>query len=46
VERELRDRYGHTPELQAADEQSRLFGRLLSSGQVTSQVVLLRIAKA
>jgi len=42
VERELHDRYGHTPELQAADEQSRLFGRLLSSGQVTARVVLVR----
>jgi SAM-dependent methyltransferase len=42
VERELHDRYGHTPELAAADEQSRLFGRLLSSGQLTSQVILLR----
>jgi SAM-dependent methyltransferase len=43
VERELHHRYGHTPELQAADEQSRLFGRLLSSGQLTSQVILLRM---
>ena len=42
VERELHRRYGHTPELIAADEQSSLFGRLLSSGQVISQAILLR----
>ena len=42
VERELQHRYGHTPELKAAGEQSRLFGRLLDSGQVTSRVILLR----
>lgn len=45
VERELHRRYGHTPQLTAADEQSSLFGRLLSSGQVTSQVIVLRAAK-
>ena len=45
VERELHRRYGHTPQLKAADEQSSLFGRLLSSGQVTSQVIVLRLAK-
>jgi len=45
VERELHRRYGHTPQLIAADEQSRLFGRLLSSGQLTSQVILLRVAE-
>jgi SAM-dependent methyltransferase len=44
VERELHDRYGHTPDLKAADEQGRLFGRLLDSGQVTSRVILLRSA--
>jgi SAM-dependent methyltransferase len=43
VERELHRRYGHTPQLIGADEQSRLFGGLLSSGQVTSQVILLRV---
>ncbi len=42
VERELRRRYGHRPELKAADEQSNRIGRLLSSGQLTSQVILLR----
>jgi SAM-dependent methyltransferase len=45
VERELHDRYGHTPELTAADEQSRLFGRLLGSGQLTSRVILLGAAR-
>jgi SAM-dependent methyltransferase len=44
VERELHDRYGHTPDLKAANEQSRLFGRLLDSGQLSSQVMLLRSA--
>jgi SAM-dependent methyltransferase len=43
VERELHRRYGHTPELAAADEQSNLFGRLLSSGQVLAQVIVLRV---
>jgi len=46
VERELYGRYGHTPDLKAADEQSRLFGRLLDSGQLTSRVMLLRSAGA
>jgi hypothetical protein len=45
VERELHRRYGHTPQLIAADEQSKLFGRLLSSGQVTSQAIVLRVAR-
>jgi SAM-dependent methyltransferase len=44
VERELHRRYGHTPQLIAADEQSSLFGRLLRSGQVTSQLIVLRAA--
>jgi hypothetical protein len=44
VERELHRRYGHTPELTAADEQSKLFGRLLSSGQLIAQVIVLRVA--
>jgi SAM-dependent methyltransferase len=45
VERELHRRYGHTPQLIAADDQSRLFGRLLSSGQVISQGILLRASR-
>ena len=44
VERELHRRYGHTPELTAADQQSSLFGRLLRSGQVIAQVIVLRVA--
>jgi ubiquinone/menaquinone biosynthesis C-methylase UbiE len=44
VERELRRRYGQAPELTAAEEQSRLFGRLLSSGQVITQAIVLRAA--
>ena len=46
VERELHRRYGHTPELTEADEQSGRIGRLLSSGQLTSQAILLRAASA
>ena len=42
VERELHRRYGHTPELTEADGQSHRIGNLLSSGQLTSQVILLR----
>lgn len=45
VEHELHRRYGHTPELAAADEQSGLIGKLLSSGQVTSQVILVRVQR-
>jgi SAM-dependent methyltransferase len=45
VERELHRRYGHTPQLKAADEQSSLFGKLLRSGQVTSQAIVLRVAR-
>jgi len=44
VERELHRRYGHRPELRTADEQSRRIGRLLASGQLTSQAILLRPA--
>jgi len=44
VERELRRRYGPRPELATADEQSRRIGHLLSSGQLTCQVILLRAA--
>jgi len=42
VERELERRYGSTPQLAAASEQSGRIGRLLSSGQLTSQVLRLR----
>ncbi|HEY1921048.1 MAG TPA: class I SAM-dependent methyltransferase [Streptosporangiaceae bacterium] len=42
VEDELHRRYGHTPELKASDEQSDRIGALLSTGQLTSQVILLR----
>jgi SAM-dependent methyltransferase len=41
VERELRRRFGSTPQLTAATEQSHRIGRLLNSGQLTSQVLLL-----
>ena len=42
VERELQRRFGSTPQLAAATEQSDRIGKLLSSGQLTSQVLLLR----
>lgn len=42
VERELQRRFGHTPQLSAASEQSDRIGRLLSSGQLTCQVLILR----
>jgi SAM-dependent methyltransferase len=42
TERELHRRYGHTPELTVADEQSERIGKLLSTGQLTSQVIVLR----
>ena len=42
VERELHRRYGHTPELAESDLQSSRIGRLLASGQLTSQVIVLR----
>ncbi len=42
VERELQRRYGATPQLAAATEQSDRIGTLLSSGQLTSQVLVLR----
>ena len=41
VERELRRRFGSTPQLSAATEQSDRIGRLLGSGQLTSQVIML-----
>jgi SAM-dependent methyltransferase len=46
VERELHRRYGQTPELTEADEQSDRIGRLLRSGQLTSQVILFRAGSA
>jgi SAM-dependent methyltransferase len=45
VERELERRYGSTPQLAAAGQQSDRIGALLSKGQLTSQVLLVR-AKA
>jgi hypothetical protein len=42
VERELQRRFGRTPQLSAASEQSDRIGRLLSSGQLTSQLIILR----
>jgi hypothetical protein len=42
VERELRRRFGATPQLAAADEQSARIGKLLRKGQLTSQVLLVR----
>ena len=44
VERELHRRHGHMPELTTADEQSDRIAKLLSSGQLTSQVIRLRTA--
>jgi SAM-dependent methyltransferase len=41
VERELRRRFGAAPQLATASEQSHRIGRLLSSGQLTSQVLLV-----
>lgn len=41
VERELHRRYGHKPELTAADEQAGRIGKLLSAGQLTSQAILV-----
>jgi hypothetical protein len=42
VERELQRRFGRTPQLRAAGEQSDRIGRLLSSGQLAAQVIILR----
>ena len=42
VERELRRRFGATPQLAAAGEQSARIGKLLRKGQLTSQVLLVR----
>jgi SAM-dependent methyltransferase len=41
VERELRRRFGHTPQFAAATGQSDRIGHLLEVGQLTSQVILL-----
>jgi SAM-dependent methyltransferase len=41
VERELQRRYGSTPQLAAATEQSHRIGHLLRSGQLTSQILVL-----
>jgi SAM-dependent methyltransferase len=41
VEHELQRRFGHTPQLSAARKQSDKIGRLLGTGQLTSQVILL-----
>ena len=41
VERELERRFGHTPQLAAANGQSHRIGHLLEVGQLTSQVLLL-----
>jgi SAM-dependent methyltransferase len=41
VERELRRRFGHTPQLAVATGQSHRIGHLLEVGQLTSQVLLL-----
>src|SRR5450755_1457835 len=42
VERELQRRFGRTAQLTAATEQSRRIGRLLKSGQLTEQVLVVR----
>jgi SAM-dependent methyltransferase len=42
VERELHRRFGRMPQLRTADEQSQRIGNLLESGQLTSQVLVLR----
>jgi SAM-dependent methyltransferase len=42
VERELRRRFRATPQLAAATEQSDRIGALLNSGQLTSQILLVR----
>ncbi len=41
VERELHRRFGRTPQLSASSEQSDRFGRLLRSGQLTDQVIVV-----
>ena len=41
VERELHRRFGQTTQLRTSDEQSARIGKLLESGQLTSQVLVL-----
>jgi hypothetical protein len=41
VERELRRRYGDTPQLTEANEQSDRIGRLLGSGELTCELRVL-----
>jgi SAM-dependent methyltransferase len=41
VEQELHRRFGRTPQLRASDEQSERIGKLLESGQLTSQLLVL-----
>ena len=42
VERELHRRFSQTPQLRAADEQGERIGKLLESGQLACQVLVLR----
>ncbi len=42
VERELHRRFGRTPQLRTADEQRERIGKLLQSGQLACQVLVLR----
>jgi SAM-dependent methyltransferase len=42
VEYELHRRFGHTPQLQASDEQGERIGKLIQSGQLAPQVFVLR----
>ena len=42
VERELHRRFGRTPQLRTSDEQSKRFGELLESGELTSEVLILQ----
>lgn len=44
VERELHRRFGRTPRLKVSDEQSERIGRLLESGQLAAQLLVLRSA--
>ncbi len=41
VEQELHRRFGRTPQLRASDEQSERIGKLLESGQLTAQLLVL-----
>lgn len=42
VERELHRRFGRTPQLRTSDKQSERIGELLESGQLSTQVLVLR----